>query len=74
MELLTLVEIAKLLRLSPHTVRKWVQSRRIPIVRLGRKTLFNYEKISAFVTKHSVPEKDNVAEGGQKGKEVTNDV
>jgi len=59
MQLLTVKEISKILRLSPHTLRKWIQLGKVPIVRMGGKTLFNYEDISAFVSKHSVPEKNN---------------
>jgi excisionase family DNA binding protein len=39
--LLTVDEAAQRLRVSKYTLRGWVSQRRIPYVKIGRRTLFN---------------------------------
>jgi len=39
--LLTVPEAAQRLRISEHTLRSWVSQRRMPYVKMGRRTLFN---------------------------------
>jgi excisionase family DNA binding protein len=58
MELLTLIEAARWIRLSPHTLRAWVFQRRIPVVRLGRRVLFRREDVETLVEKSLVEAKD----------------
>jgi len=39
-EILTLEEVAAYLRLTPQTIYKWAQERRIPAVKLGKEWRF----------------------------------
>jgi excisionase family DNA binding protein len=39
-EILTLEEVADYLRLTPQTIYKWAQERRIPAVKLGKEWRF----------------------------------
>ncbi len=47
--LLTLLEVADLLRVSPHTVRAWVRRGRLQPVRICRRLLFSPEVVAKFV-------------------------
>ena len=47
--LLTLAEVAKYLRVSPKTVRRWVAARRIPCVRFGTRLRFDAGDIASWV-------------------------
>jgi excisionase family DNA binding protein len=47
--LLTLLEVADLLRVSPHTVRAWVRKGRLQPVRICRRLLFSPEVVARFV-------------------------
>lgn len=47
--LLTLLEVADRLRVSPHTVRAWVRKGRLHPVRICRRLLFSPETIRLFV-------------------------
>jgi excisionase family DNA binding protein len=47
--LLTLLEVADLLRVSPHTVRAWVRQGRLQPVRICRRVLFSPEAVNRFV-------------------------
>ncbi|MGO9337272.1 MAG: helix-turn-helix domain-containing protein [Terracidiphilus sp.] len=48
--LLTLAEVADLLRVSPHTVRAWVRKGRLQPVRICRRLLFSPDVVSRFVS------------------------
>lgn len=48
--LLTLAEVADLLRVSPHTVRAWVRKGRLQPVRICRRVLFSPDVVSRFVS------------------------
>jgi len=39
-EILTIEEVARYLRLTPQTIYKWAQERRIPAVKLGKEWRF----------------------------------
>ena len=39
--LLGVVDAAKILGISRHTLNGWVSKRKVPFVKLGRRTLFN---------------------------------
>lgn len=39
--LLSVSEAAKRLRISEYTLRSWISQRRMPYVKMGRRTLFN---------------------------------
>ncbi len=42
-------EAAELLRVSPHTLRLWVYQGRLRATKLGRRTVFTEDQLSAFV-------------------------
>jgi len=48
-QLLTLVAVAKLLAVSPHTVRSWVKKGRLCPIRLCRRLIFHPEEIIRFM-------------------------
>ena len=54
-ELLTVVETAKVLRISQGTVRAWVLVRKIPYVKLGSRVLFRRAELDAFIQRCTVP-------------------
>jgi len=47
--LLTLVELAERLRVSPHTIRSWVRKGRLRPVRLCRRLLFHPDEIARLL-------------------------
>ncbi len=47
--LLTLTEFADALRLSPHTIRKWVQDGKIQPVRICRRLLFEPAEVNRLI-------------------------
>lgn len=47
--LLTLVEVATAMRISPHTVRSWVRKGRLRPVRLCRRLLFSQTRLLRFL-------------------------
>ena len=47
--LMTLLEVADLLRVSKHTVRAWVRKGRLRPVRICRRLLFSPEAVARFV-------------------------
>jgi excisionase family DNA binding protein len=47
--LLTLLEVADLLRVSEHTIRAWVRRGRLQPVRLCRKLLFSADEIARLL-------------------------
>ena len=48
--LMTLLEVAELLRVSPHSVRAWVRKGRLTPVRICRRVLFESAEVSRFVS------------------------
>jgi excisionase family DNA binding protein len=48
-QLLTLLELAERLRVSPHTVRSWVRKGKLRPVRLCRRLLFHPDEVSRFL-------------------------
>jgi excisionase family DNA binding protein len=48
--LLTLTEVAGLLRVSPHTVRKWTRTGRLRPTRLCRRLLFSPEEVARLLS------------------------
>lgn len=42
-------DVAKALRVSPHTVRRWASQSRLKKLKLGSRTLFDPEDVSRFV-------------------------
>jgi excisionase family DNA binding protein len=51
--LITLVDLAERLRVSPHTIRSWVQKGRLRPIRLCRRLLFHPDEIARFLTENS---------------------
>ena len=47
--LLTLMEVANLLRLSAHTIRKMVRQNRLHPVRICRRLLFSPDEVTRFL-------------------------
>jgi excisionase family DNA binding protein len=48
-QLLTLLVLAKMLSVSPHTIRSWVRKGRLRPVRICRRLLFHPEEVSRFI-------------------------
>lgn len=48
-QLLTLLELAERLRVSPHTVRSWVKKGKLQPVRLCRRLLFSPDEVARFL-------------------------
>ena len=53
--LLSVAETAERLNISVHTLRKHVEHRRLPFVRIGGRVLFSPADLAAFVDAHRVP-------------------
>ena len=49
-QLLTLLAVAKLLCVSPHTIRSWVRQGKLRPVRICRRLLFDPAEVSRFLT------------------------
>jgi excisionase family DNA binding protein len=49
MELLTVAETAKLLKVNPMTVRRYIQDGRLPAVRVGRRVRVHKEAVEGFL-------------------------
>lgn len=47
--LLTLLEVADMLRVSPHTIRAWVRKGRLQPVRICRRLLFSQQEVTRFL-------------------------
>ncbi len=52
--LLSTKEAAALLGVAPTTLEMWKAQRKIPFVRLGRRTVWDPKDLSAFVEKNKV--------------------
>ena len=48
--LVTLLEVAAMLRVSPHTIRAWVRKDRLRPVRICRRLLFSADEVTRFVS------------------------
>jgi len=47
--LLTLLEVAKMLRLSPHTIRAFIRAGRLKPTRICRRLLFDPSEVARFL-------------------------
>ena len=59
-ELMNLEETAQAMRVSKHTIRSWAYQRKLPVIKLGRRTLFRKEDIEKFISKGVVEAKERV--------------
>ncbi len=48
-ELLTLLDVANKLRVSPHTVRSWIRKGKLRPVRICRRLLFHPDEVARFL-------------------------
>jgi excisionase family DNA binding protein len=48
-QLLTLLVLARMLCVSPHTVRKWVREGKLRPVRICRRLLFSPDEVTRFL-------------------------
>jgi excisionase family DNA binding protein len=56
--LLTVEEVADLLRVAPGTIRNMVSAKRIPVVKFSRRCLFDPREIERWIEANSQPERD----------------
>jgi len=57
-QLLTLEEVAARLRVAPGTLRNWVSAKRIPVVKLGTRCLFDPREIERWIEANTQRERD----------------
>jgi len=57
-QLLTLEEVAARLRVAPGTVRNWVSAKRIPVVKLGTRCLFDPRELERWIEANSQRERE----------------
>jgi excisionase family DNA binding protein len=60
LRLLTLEEFADVLRLSPHTVRKWVHDGKIHPVRICRRLLFDPAEVDRLIAESRQERSDDL--------------
>jgi excisionase family DNA binding protein len=61
-KLLTVAEASRLLRTSPRTLYTWARGNlpRVPVVRLGRRVLFDRLELEAWIKEHTLhPRKED---------------
>jgi excisionase family DNA binding protein len=49
---LDIKEAAARLRLSPWTIRRWIQEKKLPVVRLGRRVMVEPKALKQLVAKN----------------------
>ncbi len=54
-QLLTVREAAALLHLAESTLRGWLCDRRLPFVKIGRRTMLKRTDLEAYITAQTVP-------------------
>lgn len=50
-ELFSVEQLAEALGIAPKAIRNWVAMRKIPFVRIGRRTMFRRESVSTWLEK-----------------------
>lgn len=53
--LLSVKEAANYLGIAQWTLRGWVSRKRVPVVKLGRRTLFDPQDLSEWIARHKQP-------------------
>ena len=56
--LLTVEEVAELLRVAPGTIRNMVSAKRIPVVKFSRRCLFDPREIERWIEANTQRERD----------------
>ena len=51
--LLSINEVARILAVSPATIRTWIHRKRIPYVKMGRRVGFHPDTIRTFIAKNT---------------------
>jgi excisionase family DNA binding protein len=51
--LLSIDEVARILAVSPATIRTWVHRKRLPYVKMGRRVGFHPDSIRNFIAKNT---------------------
>jgi excisionase family DNA binding protein len=51
--LLSIHEVARILAVSPATIRTWIHRNRLPYVKMGRRVGFHPESIRNFIAKNT---------------------
>ncbi|MGH9366397.1 MAG: helix-turn-helix domain-containing protein [Thermoanaerobaculia bacterium] len=62
-QLLNVGEVARLLGISPHTVYSWTAKGRLPVVKVGGRTMFDPSEIQRWLADRSVRERPERAVG-----------
>ena len=65
-EIMTLEEVAEYLRLKPQTIYTWVQKKKIPAAKLGKKWRFKRSLIDAWYLQHIDEKFQNLVDEVQK--------
>jgi len=55
-QLLSVAETAERLGIAVQTLRNWISQKRVPYVKLGRRTLFDPRQIERWLSQHTVRE------------------
>lgn len=50
--LLSVVQAAEVLNVSPNTLRQWLSQRRLPYIKVGRRTMLRLEDIESFIERN----------------------
>lgn len=54
-ELLTIAEVASILRVKPATIRAWILRRRIPFLHIGRLVRIRRSDVDALIESSLIP-------------------
>lgn len=54
MRILTIKDASRLLRISTHTLYKWTCKQKIPFYKIGKRVLFDEQKLLEWIEKHEV--------------------
>jgi excisionase family DNA binding protein len=58
LSLLSVPQVARMLGVSVHTIYAWAAEERIPLIKLGKRTLFDPDEIRRWVSERSIRERD----------------
>jgi excisionase family DNA binding protein len=68
--LMSVSQVARILGVSVHTIYAWAGEGRIPLVKLGKRTLFDPHEIHRWVAERSVRERSMTANHVHEGIET----